>query len=257
LFWRSERDKQQASEDAQWSEAVKTVSQSAKLSPIAITLNPFLTSKRYDHVAKRTAVQALISTRDVTIFADLFKGAFVPMDWANFDTVLQLDRALSPRLNPLLEKAWNKEDQFTDMSRLSASEKEDYEYIMTVLKDIGAAMPPLLKGSRPPGQVVDLRSAWFYYCDWSGVNLYEANIENIVVRRVSLKGADLGGITSFDNADFYCTAWWDANRISPELLQYLIAKWPCGPNVLYGPNENTNVPPEHYKDSIARLMTGK
>src|SRR5438094_9170668 len=58
-FFRSEKDKREASEDTQWSEAVKTLSQSAKLSPAVIVLNPFLKSKRYAEVARQTAVQLL------------------------------------------------------------------------------------------------------------------------------------------------------------------------------------------------------
>lgn len=257
-FWKSERDKQQASEDAQWSEAVKTVSQSAHLSPIAITLNPFLKSKRYADVARKTAVQALISTRDKLVFENLFTGAFVPMDWANFDTVLQLDRALGPRLGEIWD-IWDKRRNQSELNKTPdrrasnlSKENEDYEYITSVLKDISVATAPLLKGSRPGGQIVDLRSTWFFECDWNGVNLYEANIENIVLTNSVLKGADLWGITSFNGADLYYTAWWEAKRISPQLLQYLINTYPYDPNALYGPN-STKVSLKDYADSIKRL----
>jgi hypothetical protein len=91
-FAKSEHDKQDAAEDTQWSESVKAISQSVKMSPVAIALNPFFKSKRYADVAKKTAVQALVSTHDYMVFRDLFRGAFVPMDWKNFDAVLQLDR---------------------------------------------------------------------------------------------------------------------------------------------------------------------
>ncbi len=281
-FVKSERDKQQALEDAQWSEAVKTVSQSAQLSPIAITLNPFLKSKRYADVARKTAVEALISTRDSTVFADLFKGAFVPMDWANLDTVLQLDRALGPRLGEIwhvrTERIKTKEPNDSNQADhghdemqtpppnrravdIPKGEQQDYDYITSVLTEISVATAPLLKGPRPARQVVDLRSAWFLHCDWSGVNLYGADIQNIVLNNAILKGADLGGITSFNDVSFYYSAWWDAKRVSPQLLEYLIKKYPYDVNDAnegYGPNSgDKRVSLKDYTDAIERLKAGR
>ncbi|MDX6497096.1 MAG: hypothetical protein QOG23_356 [Blastocatellia bacterium] len=121
-FVKTERDKQDATEDAQWSEAVKTVSQSAKLSPIAATLNPFLRSRRYADVARRTAMQALVNSHDRLVFSDLFRELFVPVDWGNLDAVVQLDRALGPQLGHLYGKTYNSQTKQNDLSLLTVDE---------------------------------------------------------------------------------------------------------------------------------------
>ena len=262
-FAKSEHDKQDAAEDAQWSDAVKTISQSAKLSPVAVTLNPFLKSRRYADVARKAAIQALIKTRDPAVFADLFRGAFVPVNWANFDSVLQLDRALGPRLEELYGKISDMKKHkiaarqplpSDDLLLLTPDERQDYDYNSVVIREISVAVLPLLKASRPQEQTVDLRSARFHNCDWSGVNLYGANIENINVQYANLRGADLGGVTSFGGAYLYGTNWWDAKRISHELLEHLIANSPYTDQVPYPTDTQVSSQSlQHYNDSILRL----
>jgi hypothetical protein len=254
-FVKTERDKQDALEDAQWSEAIKTVSQSGKLSPIAITLNPFLKSKRYADVARKTVVQVLTNTHD-QVFADLFKEAFLPIDWGNLDTVLQIDRTLGPRIGVLYGKTYKPETRENDLKLLNDDEKQEYEYISSALPEISKAVVPLLKGPRPQGQSLDLRSTWFNNCDWSRVNLYGADIDNIDLRFAELGGADLGGITSFSGAELHGTAWWEASRISPELLEYLIRNSPYDAKTRYGMQYKL-VSPQQYEDSISRLRSGK
>ena len=255
-FIQSERDKREASEDAQWSEAVKAVSQSGKVSPIAVVLNPFLKSKRYAEPARMTAVQVLVNTHDTSLFADLFREAFVPVSWANLSAVLQLDRSLGPRLSSLYEKTYVPGAQADGTSKLDDAEKSEYDYIRSVIKDVSVAVAPLLKGPRPAEKALDLRSAWFTECDWSGVDLSGADLENADVRYVVLKGADLGRITSFDRLFVYGTAWWDAKRISPELLDYLETKSRYDPAISYGPRYEP-VSPSYYRDSITRLRAAK
>ena len=136
------------------------------------------------------------------------------------------------------------------------TENQDYVYIRGVLQEISKAVVPLLKGARPQGQSLDLRSAWFTDCDWSGVNLYAADIDNIDLRAADLRGADLGGITSFNNAFLYGTPWWEAKRISSQLLEYLIQKSPYDNKILYG-TKYVHVSQQDYQDKISRLRNEK
>lgn len=255
-FSQSERDKENAAEDSRWSAAVKTISETAKMSPIAIELNPFLKSKRYAEDARRTAVQALVSTQDSIVFADLFREAFVPVDWKNLGAVLQLDRALGPQLGKLYDKTYDPKTQTNNNSLLTPEETQKLEYITSALLDISRAVTPLLTDVRPPNQEVDLRGTWFRDCNWSGVNLRNANIENLDLRYAILKGADLSGITSFKGVYLYRTAWWEANRISPALLEHLIQKWPYQDGFTYGPSD-VEITRQEYNDAIARLTTIK
>jgi hypothetical protein len=258
-FFRTERDKQEAAEDAQWSEAVKTVSQAeaGKMSPVALTLNPFLKSRRYADRARRTAFEVLSNTHD-QVFADIFDEAFLPLDWGNLDTVLQIDRTLGKNVGPLYRKSWKPDERVNDIEHLlTDDERQEYKYSTDALYEIGKSVTPLLKGPRPQGQNLDLSSTWFVDCDWSEVNLYGANLVNFDLRGADLDGADLGGITSFGGAEiYYGTAWWDASRISPDFLDYLIRECPYDPTGRYG-TKNKQVSRQQYEDAIKRLRSGK
>jgi Pentapeptide repeats (8 copies) len=255
-FRRSEEDKRVAAEDAQWSEAVKTVSQASKMSPIAIALSPFLKSKRYAEQAHKTAVQALVGTSDSIVFADLFREAFVPVDWKNLGAVLQLDRALGPRAGKLYTKTYDEKTQKNNNDLLTTEERQQLEYITAALSTIGTAVAPLLRASRPPGEELDLRGAWFQDADWSGADLHDAKIDNLDLRFSILKGADLSGIQSFNGIYLFGTAWWEAGRISPELLEHLVQAWPYKEGFGYGPQE-AMVAPQQYSDAITRLKNNQ
>jgi Pentapeptide repeats (8 copies) len=130
------------------------------------------------------------------------------------------------------------------------------DYALRVLREVTVAIAPLLTGPRPKGQVVDLRSAWFNGGDWHGVDLSGADIENIDLRNTDLAGADLGEIRSFSRAYLWRTNWWDAKRISPELLEYLVSRAPLDENGRYGKNF-VQVSQHDYEDAISRLKSGK
>jgi hypothetical protein len=258
-FVKTERDKNDASDDAKWFEAVKTVSQSGKISPIVVTLNPFLKSKsmRYADLARREAVQVLFTTHDKLVFTGLFKDVFVPIAWKNLDEVLQLNRTLGARVVSLYDMIYKPQTNELNKSiPFFVEYKEEYDYILSVLPEINQAVASLLKGARPQGQELDLRSVSAYSCDLNGTNLYAANIENINLQYSDLKGADLGGITSFTGAYLYCTPWWEAKRISPELLDYLIRQYPYDATAQYG-TRYVQVPQKDYEDSISRLRNEK
>jgi len=75
------------------------------------------------------------------------------------------------------------------------------------------------------------------------------------LRYAILNGADLSEITSFNGVYLYRTAWWQAKRISRELLEYLIKNWPYEEGA-YGPTDVV-ILPEEYGEALARLRTNK
>ena len=48
-----------------------------------------------------------------------------------------------------------------------------------------------------------------------------ANLDEAVLYKVQLKGADLSEITECGGGNFLAAAWWQASEISPQLLRYL------------------------------------
>lgn len=254
-FSRTEKDKREAAEDAQWADTVKTLSQNSKLSPSAMTLNPFLKSPKYRDLARSTAIGLLATTSDPVLFTDLFGAAFVPVDWNNLDPVLKLDRQLSLKAFPLWEKTYDAKTNTNDVAKLSAPEdRERYEYLDIALPQICSQVGAVLRTPRRNDVSPDLSGGLFYDCKWDGVDLSGANLESTDLRSLDLKGANLANISRFDGAYFFAVAWWEAKSISPELLDYLETRSDSQykETATYGPNSE-HVTPQRYKAALDRL----
>jgi hypothetical protein len=220
-FWQSEKDKREATEDAQWDAALKLVAQSSNVSPTVITLNPFLNSTKYRDLARDTAVQLLANSTDKIFFTDLFGAAFVPVGWNNLNQLIKLDKALAARVEPLAEKSYDAKTNLNDFTKLSPQEKQAYDYITDVLPTISAQVASVLKAPRVNDSMLDLSATRFKSSDWGGADLSGANIESIALEWVDLKGANLDNITQFEGALFTHVAWWEAKEIGPKLREYL------------------------------------
>jgi len=106
-FLRSEQNKHEEALDAQWQDAVKTISKSGALSPGVIALQPFLRSPKYGEQARDVVVNLLSNSSDPAFFESLFGIALTPVSWSNIDRLLRLDRALAARVIPVWNKAWD------------------------------------------------------------------------------------------------------------------------------------------------------
>ena len=251
-FIRSEKDKSEAAMDARWEETVKTISETSKLPPGIVALHPFLNSPKYGDRAKLTAVQLLANSTDPVFFNDLFGAAFVLVDWSNLEFVLKLDRALSTKGTPLLNKSWDPETQTNDLKKLSPQEAALLGYFTSVAPKISAQVGSVLKTPRPSASTLDLSATYFKDADWRGVDLSGDNIENLWLVWVSLKDANLDKITQFSGAVFFHVPWWEAKSVGPELLEYLATNYPCDPSAEYGLN-GEKFTPQHCTAALDRL----
>jgi Pentapeptide repeats (8 copies) len=253
-FSQSEKDKREAAEDAQWADAVKTISQNSKLAPTVIAINPFLKSPRYRDPAKAYAVQILANSSDEILFADLFGAAFVPASWNTLDQVLRLDRALRTRQQPLDTKTYIAEKDTNDFEKLTVEEKNAANYDLDALTTICTQIDSVLKSPRPKGVSLDLSGTYLYNCDWGGVDLSGANLDGAGMIYVDVKGASLANITQFSGAYIFHVAWWEAENVSPALLQFLEenpdSKYKEGAK--YGPRYQTFTPVE-YATAVRRI----
>jgi len=223
-FVRSERSKREDALNAQWQDAVKTISASGALSPGIVALQPFLRSPQYAAQAREVATNLLANTSDATFFTALFGPAFVPMSWNNLDDVIRLDRALGARVNPIATKSWDGKNN--DMRRLTNDEVASYRYIFAVIPTITAQIGNVLKTPRPPGTQVDLSAALLKDTDWQGVNLDNVNLEAASFAWMNVRNVDLTNVTKFKGASFYGTAWWEAKAINRSFFEHLKASFP-------------------------------
>jgi hypothetical protein len=200
-FSQSEKDKREATEDAQWDSALKLIAQSGKVSPTVIALNPFLNSPKYRGLARETAIQLLANSSDPVFFTDLFSAAFVPIGWSDLNQVAMLDRALAARANPLYIKIYDEKRDVEDLTKLTPEEKEAYQYVTDIIPKVSAQVASVLKAPRTSNSGLDLSATRFKSADWGGVDLSGANRLRgygsdgtrcgLRARRVDLKGANL------------------------------------------------------------------
>jgi hypothetical protein len=259
-FVRQEQDKQaearrqaDAAEDARWGDALRTLSQSDKLSPSAVVLKGFAGSAKYGPLARQSGVQLLLRTDDSTVFRDVFVSIFEPLNWDNLPQVLEIDRILYSQYDALLLKAlgYPKELSF-DINRLDKDETVRYQRVGAELDFILSKMVPVLKGPpRPKGMPLDLQNVGLVNGDLQGTDLSGANITHANFSNANLKGANLSGITEFINSQFSGSSWWEAAQMSPELLEHLTKEFsPKSTNIYV----NGPVTEQHYQAQLARLQ---
>lgn len=253
-FSQSERDKREASEDAQWADAIKTISQNDKLTPTVIALNPFLKSPRYTELARATALQLLANSNDQNTFTDLFGAVFVPVGWNNIDQLVKLNRALLARERPLRDRTYDSKKDTNDDTKLTPQEHATWNYVLGAQRSICSQAASVLNRPRPSGANLDFSGVSFFDCDCSGIDLKGANLERAELSWVDLKGAELSDIRHFDGLYVYHADWWDAKSISPQLLEFLekdhTSQYREGAE--YGP-KSVKFTKEQYEANIARL----
>lgn len=251
-FARSEADKQaearrqaDAAEDVRWADAIKLLAQSENLSPAGVLLKSFANSGRYGAQAYQTAVQILVKTDDPQLFASLFGSVFDPVDWNNLPQVFELDRILDSNCNSLSFK------QVSNVTKLNETETNELDHLNTKVQFITTKFAPVLKGPRPAGVKLDLRSVDLWTGDFQGADLSGANLGETNLTYLDLRGANLTGITEYQGAAFVGTAWWRASRIGRSLLEYLVKAYPFDPSGIYASSQS--IPKSEYEDQVARL----
>jgi len=167
-FLRSEQNKHEEALDAQWQDAVKTISKSGALSPGVIALQPFLRSPKYGEQAGDVVVNLLSNSSDPAFFERLFGIALTPVSWSNIDRLLRLDRALAARVIPVWNKAWDYQKGRDDKTRLSNDELAIYDYGDAVVPIITSQFGSALKSPEPHGAHTDFSATIFESGDWEG-----------------------------------------------------------------------------------------
>jgi hypothetical protein len=239
---------------------------SEKLSPAGVLLKSFAKSNRHGADAYKMAVQLLVTKDDQQQFESLFGSVFEPVDWNNLSQVVDLNRILDSRWKSLnyrslyakseAGEAWQvgeagEAKQTSDVKKLTQAEWQELEHLSTKLQFIATKFAPVLKGPRPVGVKLDLRSVDLWTGDFQGADLSGANLSDADLTALDLKGANLTGITEYQRAAFVGTAWWQASRIGKGLLAYLVKTYPYDRHVAYGSSQETTEP--DYRAQIYRL----
>jgi len=219
-------------------------------------LQPYLNDPRYAKEATDIAILALSHAASPDGFQDYFVSRNIRIDARNLPAIFALDRALYTNFNELDDALNSDATSYASLivgrplSREQGQRARDG--ILLELTFLSSRMGAYLRAHRAEPLNADMRRVYLKSIDLSGVQFGKSNLEGCQWEGVSLTGADLSGVTEFDNSQWIDASWWDAKSISRPLLSYLIAnQYPYHPPVV----DYTNAPssPDVYRDRVMKL----
>ena len=229
------RRKLDADEDLRWNEAIKVLSGQKHLSPEGVLLATFSQSKRYGARARDLALQLLTTSSSIDEFSATLGNLFEPVNWDNLKWILDADRSIYAIYRRLDLKSSVEGKETNDKTLLTETERVTWDRVVDEIEILATKVGPLLTSRRPANlSTLDLSATTFWRCDWKGVDLSSADLTNCFLYTVDLEGANLSGITRFQSANVSHCAWWNAARISPQFLEYLLPSSAYKPELSYG-----------------------
>ncbi|WP_263352593.1 pentapeptide repeat-containing protein [Acidicapsa acidisoli] len=261
-FRKSEQDKAvdmqrqvEAEEKTRWTEALKLISESEKLSPAEALLQSF-TTPAYKELAHQEMLKLLTQkANDPASFEDIFKSTFEPISWDSIPEIVALNIHLGSQADILLNKGQDKKRDIFIESKLSDGDRTALNNLSNEITYTCTEILPLLKSTHDAHLNLNLASVSFSSCDLTGVNLNGADITSVNLSNNVVDRADFSGITKFEGANFSWCAWWRAHRISPQLLKYLTEYYTFNPKGEGWLNTNPKPTKAEYDASLKRLVS--
>lgn len=242
---------EQLAEATRFTEALKTIQESEKISPAAVLLDTF-TKEPQKSEARKMVLRLLLNSKSEEDFEALFSGSVEPVTSSDLTTLLQLDRALYSQyvlINLSVDPSTN---QIVESS-VPDAQKSQYHLLRQEINYVSGRIGSLLRGPRDPGSQIDLTNSSLSTIDLTNANLRGANISGAVFSAVNFEGADLSEIAQFQNAEFFYSPWWRASRISKTFLSYLEEKYPFLPGGASSYAGSVKATSEEYRSNLERL----
>ena len=243
-----------SSEDTQWRETLNRVE--ATNGPEAmlsfILLKSFFGSERYGGQAREIGVEMLGGVMYSDTFEMLFRDLMERTTWNNLSDIVKI----SKRLNEDFYMADADLEEFEQKGDLIKSKRaaQARSAFLAQLEFVSHSMADFLrKYGRPKQRPLRLNSFVFLDTDLSAVDLSNAQIQYAEFDDCDVSDVDLGEITVFGRSLWPGTPWWEAKRISPELLTYLITNWSYETNSAYLNGSWTNSI-EQFETALKRLQ---
>ena len=239
---------QDADENKRLTDSIVLIQKTENFSPAAAILSTFMNGPRAA-TARQTGITLLESTKTFDNFRDLYNTLFEPATVEALPQILDLLRSVHGTVGPLLTKSW---DGTTNvLSRLTPEETVSYNAFVPARTFLSVKVATVLRLPRDLATPLDLNDLGFDSCSLSGADIRNASIANGVWNMVNLDGADLRGVTDFQNAWILNSAWWHAAHIDAPFLQRLTQYCP------YKDDQYSNSPQpisaQDYADNLTRL----
>jgi hypothetical protein len=241
----------QANEDTQWRTAVTyAASDEGKQSVLAFTLlKSFFDSKRYSKQAREAAEVLIADTPYPISFRNNFEDLLTRTNWDNFQSLVNISRMLV-RFYENEDREIRELKEHPGQPTVRPGSHNHYSAKAVLEENIIIASKGLVKflreHPRPSGITLDLNDSairnqdlsnmdfggalltfiWINNCNLEGADFRGATIGNEAFTYSNVKGADFSGVKvdtglASGKPNWEGTAWWQAKRVSPDLLKYL------------------------------------
>lgn len=250
----------EASEDAQWREALKSVSFRDPMSSQvgALTMQGFFGSQRYGPQAREIASILLTNIPNVNVFDEVMERIGpAHTDTTNLSDLIGIGQMLgfTQRARFHIQGAASRENTPFLMEAVSAVEVnpkdlDDIEQqtrvaawqldtMSSTLRDVWTNKNPQkrLSPANQRLQGVVLENVSFGDLDFTGANFdwgilcnasfkhahfNHATLKDVYVRKVALDGADFTDVTVYDGSRWEDSNWWNAKCIPLPMIDYLL-----------------------------------
>ena len=250
----------EASEDAQWREALKSVSFADQASSQAgiFAMQGFFSSPRYAAQARTIASVLLTNVANVNAFDEVMSRMGPHTDSSNFEDLSSIAQTLgfAQRARFHIEGAASSENTpflAADVTSIAVNPKDldgDKEQQTKIAAwEIDSASqtlrrvwtnPDSQKRLKPTGWTLtgvvlenanfddlDFTKANFnfgilYNASFKGARFNNATLKDVYVSKVALDGADFSGVTVYDGSRWEDSNWWNAKCVPQNLLDYLL-----------------------------------
>jgi hypothetical protein len=240
--------KRNTDERQRFTNAIGLIKDAENYSPTAALIHTF-TDEPFRSDARQIGVDILLTTKSYDRFQNLFNTVIESVTHENLPQVIGLLRKVHADVGPLLSKSWF--NGTNDLTRLTPKEVDDYNRLTDERTFLSVRIAGVLRQPRDPATPLDLSSLGFDSCSLTGADLRNATISPAAWNMVNLDGADLRGITDFENCWFYNTSWWHASHIDKPLLQFLAEKFPFTEGQF--PSSPQPISQKDYDENITRL----
>jgi uncharacterized protein YjbI with pentapeptide repeats len=271
-----------ANEDTQWREVLAHAkSTEGPESAFALTLiKSFFDSERYKKQAREVAAVVLGGIGNPTIFDDNFAALLEKTNWDNFKDITNISRTQATIFEQVRREADNLEKQ-REQSKTPFPDPRGTDDPAFLRENFGANVLTTSKGlvqflrdprhnPRPANIELDLSGCAIWEQDVSNMDFNGAKLEMLWFSRSNLSGANFSGAklyrasiidSNVKDADFsgvqanYSywngTAWWRAQKISPDLLKFLQDKYKFSPDTEYRDDMTKDF--SEYQKEVKRL----
>jgi len=210
---------------------------------IPILLKSFYKIDKYKDNAMVISESYFLKIQDPDLFRSLMQDYASLIDRHNYKNLVALTRAIVNQYQKSKLQVEDDKQHLTgrDSNRASGIDYREKIGVDSTIKNAlidnlivaSSSLRDVIARININGLKLDLSNAYFLQCSLDSVNFQNAILRGAQFDEVSVKNADFSNIDNVGNSYWDGTGWWQAQKISPKLLYYLVKNYQYRPNFHY------------------------